>query len=213
MQNLHFYVEYGAMGFEIFLRNPYKKYKRSFYMPKFTVKVIVASGIGAALFFVVGRFASIPSPVPNTFISLQYAILGLFAVLFGPIAGILVGFVGHALIDFTGPWGLWWSWIIASGFVGLILGFSYRTINIESGKFGKAQIIKFNVAQVIAHLIAWLAIAPTLDILIYAEPANKVFTQGAFAAGSNIVTTGIVGTLLLIAYAKTVVEKGSLKRE
>ena len=35
-------------------------------MKKFSVKTIVAIGIGAALFFVLGRFVAIPSPVPNT---------------------------------------------------------------------------------------------------------------------------------------------------
>ncbi|WP_414601265.1 ECF transporter S component, partial [Gemmiger sp.] len=38
------------------------------------IKTVVAVGIGAALFFVLGRFVAIPSPVPNTNISLQYAV-------------------------------------------------------------------------------------------------------------------------------------------
>ena len=44
-----------------------------------SIKTVVAIGIGAALFFVLGRFVAIPSPVPNTNISLQYAVLGLLA--------------------------------------------------------------------------------------------------------------------------------------
>lgn len=40
-------------------------------MKKVSVKTIVAIGIGAALFFVLGRFVAIPSPVPNTSISVQ----------------------------------------------------------------------------------------------------------------------------------------------
>lgn len=36
-----------------------------------SIKTVVAIGIGAALFFVLGRFVAIPSPVPNTNISLQ----------------------------------------------------------------------------------------------------------------------------------------------
>ena len=44
-------------------------------MKKFSVKTIVAIGIGAALFFVLGRFVAIPSPVPNTSISVQYGLL------------------------------------------------------------------------------------------------------------------------------------------
>ena len=34
-----------------------------------SIKTVVAVGIGAALFFVLGRFVAIPSPVPNTNIS------------------------------------------------------------------------------------------------------------------------------------------------
>ena len=44
-------------------------------------KTFVAVGIGAALFFVLGRFVAIPSPVPNTNISLQYAVLALLAAM------------------------------------------------------------------------------------------------------------------------------------
>ena len=41
--------------------------------------------------------------------------------------------------------------------------------------------IIFNIYQVIGNAIAWFVIAPSLDILIYAEPANKVYVQGAVA--------------------------------
>ena len=74
-------------------------------MKKTPVTTIVAIGIGAALFFVLGRFVSIPSPVPNTNISIQYGLLAFMAVLFGPVAGLLIGFIGHALIDFSYGWG------------------------------------------------------------------------------------------------------------
>ena len=60
------------------------------------IKTFVAIGIGAALFFVLGRFVAIPSPVPNTNISLQYAVLGLLAAMYGPVAGGLVE-LGHRL--------------------------------------------------------------------------------------------------------------------
>lgn len=38
---------------------------------KNSVKTVVAVAIGAALFFVLGRFVAIPSGIPNTNISLQ----------------------------------------------------------------------------------------------------------------------------------------------
>lgn len=44
-----------------------------------------------------------PSGIPNTNISLQYAVLGLLAAMYGPVAGGLIGFIGHTLIDLS--WG------------------------------------------------------------------------------------------------------------
>lgn len=52
-------------------------------MKNTSIKTVVAIGIGAALFFVLGRFVAIPSGVPNTNISLQYAVLGLLAAMYG----------------------------------------------------------------------------------------------------------------------------------
>lgn len=177
------------------------------------VKTIVATAIGAALFFVLGRFVAIPSPVPNTNISVQYGVLAFIAALFGPVAGILAGLIGHFFIDFSQPWGIWWSWIIASGFFGLIMGIISFRLKLDDGEFGVKSIILFNLSQIVAHAIAWIVIAPILDIRIYAEAANKVFTQGAVGALANIVTTAIVGTLLCIAYTTAIPKKGSLKEE
>lgn len=179
-------------------------------MKKLSVKSVVAIGIGAALFFVLGKI-SIPTPVPNTYISLQYAVEAVFATLFGPIAGLLIGFIGHTLVDAT-SYGPWWSWIIASAFVGLVIGLVTMKLDVNEG-IDKKKIIQFNVAQIIAHLLAWGLVAPVLDILIYSEPIEKLFAQGLMAGVANIITTGIVGTLLLVAYAKTVVKRGSLNKE
>ena len=177
------------------------------------VKTIVAVGIGAALFFVLGRFVAIPSPVPNTNISTQYGLLAFMAVMFGPVAGALIGFIGHTLIDFSYGWGIWWSWVIASACFGVIAGLAANRLRIEDGEFGTKGIITFNVFQVIGHVIAWGVIAPVLDILMYKEPANKVFMQGLVGGAANIVTTAIIGTLLCVAYAASRPKKGSLSRE
>ena len=170
-------------------------------MKKLSVKTVVAIGIGAALFFVLGKI-SIPTPVPNTYISLQYAVQAVFATLFGPIAGLLIGFIGHTLIDATN-YGPWWSWIIASAFAGLVIGLVTMKLDINEGLDTK-KIVQFNVAQVIAHLLSWGLVA---------EPLEKLFAQGLMAGVANMLTTGIVGSLLLVAYAKTVVKKGSLSKE
>lgn len=180
----------------------------------FSVKTLVAVGIGAAVFVVLGRFAVIPTPIPNTVISTQYAFLSLMAMVFGPLAGTLIAFIGHTLIDLTGYGTPWWSWIIASTVCGFIMGLLMKRLNVNSGEFGKKEIISFNIAQVAAHAVSWLLIAPGLDVLIYAEPAAKVFiAQGIGSFLANAVTTGVIGTILALAYAKTRTKKGSLTRE
>ena len=182
-------------------------------MKKNSIKTVVAVGIGAALFFVLGRFVNIPSGIPNTNISVQYAILGMLAAMYGPVAGALIGFIGHTLIDLSWGGAPWWSWVLASTAVGAFVGFMGKRIPLAEGTFGKKEIVTFAVINVIANVVAWLVIAPVLDIVIYAEPAAKVFAQGAMAAVANSVTAVILGALLCAAYSKTIAGKGSLDAE
>ena len=182
-------------------------------MKKFSVKTIVAIGIGAALFFVLGKFVAIPSPVPNTSVTTQYGLLAFMAVVFGPVAGALIGFIGHMLIDFAAGWGIWWSWVIASGVYGLLVGAAAKAMKIDGTQMGKANLIKFNIIQFAAHLICWMAVAPVLDVYMMGEPWDKLIAQGLMAGLGNSVTTAIVGSLLCVAYAATKTKAGSLSKE
>ena len=105
----------------------------------------------------------------------------------------------------------WWSWVVCSGLIGFIMDGLVK-INLSSGQFSFKNIVFFNVAQVIGNIVCWAIIAPILDILIYSEPANKVFTQGILSATLDIIAVGIIGTILLKAYAATQIKKGSLKK-
>lgn len=180
---------------------------------KLSIKTIVAIGIGAAVFIILGRFGSIPSGIPDTNIETTYAFLSLMSVIFGPIAGLVIGLVGHTLKDAIFYGSPWFSWVISSGVFGFLVGLAGKKINISEGEFGVKQIIIFNVTQVISNVIAWFVLAPILDMVIYAEPASKVFVQGAIAGISNAITVGVIGTLLLFAYAKTRTKTGSLQKE
>lgn len=173
------------------------------------VTQVVAIGIGAALFFVLGRFVAIPTPIPNTSINIQYAILAVFAVLYGPLVGALAGFIGHLLIDVTG-YGVWISWELASGIFGLVVGVLLLRNAIADGEFGKGLALRFTGAVVLANLLAWLVIAPLGDVVFYSEPANKVWAQGALAFVSNSVTAVVLGLLVLSLYARTRTRTGSL---
>lgn len=186
-------------------------------MKKSPIVTVVAIGIGAALFFVLGRFVAIPSPVPNTNIALQYGLLAFMTALFGPLAGTLIALIGHTLIDFSYGWGIWWSWVIASGVFGLLFGLLAKAFGVSKalgeGQFAGREAARFNLAHLLAHLVAWGLVAPTLDVLMFAEPANKVYLQCLVGGLANIVTTAIIGTLLCYAYAAAKPKKGSLKEE
>lgn len=180
---------------------------------KLAIKIIVAIGIGSAVFMILGRFGSIPTGIPNTNLETSYAFLALMSVIFGPLAGASIGFIGHTLKDLMMSGSPWFSWIIASSVTGFVIGISKRRIGISEGEFNKKQMIYFNIYQVIANVLAWFIVAPTLDIVIYSEPLNKLYLQGAVAGISNIIIVGILGSTLLYTYAKTRVKKGSLSKD
>ena len=158
-------------------------------------------------------YVKIPTGIPETQIQSAYGIGGFFAAMFGPIAGFLIAFIGHALSDIVQYGSAWWSWVIASGVAGLIMGFAFTKLKVEEGIFGVKDVIIYNVAQIVANVVAWVVVAPVLDIVIYSEPVELVFTQGVVAAISNAVSAGVIGSLLLFLYSKTRAKKGSLTKE
>lgn len=179
----------------------------------FNTKTLVGTALGAALFTVLFMFVKIPTGIPETQIQSAYGVGGFFAALFGPLAGFLVAFIGHALSDIVQYGSAWWSWVIASGVYGLLLGLSAKVLKMDEAQMGKKGLIKFNIAQVIGHIVCWGAVAPILDILIYNEPLEKLFSQGLMAGIGNSVTTAIIGSLLCVAYAATKTKAGSLTKE
>ena len=180
---------------------------------EFKTKTIVATGIGAALFTLLFMYVKVPTGIPETDVQTAYGVGAFFAAMFGPIAGFLIAFIGHAISDAVQYGSPWWSWVVASGVACGIVGLVYPRLKVDEGEFGKKDILLFNLFQIAANVIAWIIIAPLLDIIVYGEPANLVFTQGAVAALSNAVSMGVIGTLLLYLYSRTRSGKGTLSKE
>ena len=153
---------------------------------------------GSLLFFLLGRFAVIPSPVPTVNLCVQYGLLAFWAVAFGPVAGALSGLLGHIAIDLTfGE--LCWSWILATAAFGALTGVLANVTRIRLRGLTREDLIRFNLIQIGVHVVCWAGIAPVLEIVLYNESMDLIFAQGLTAAIANTITTALVGSGLLLA--------------
>ena len=180
---------------------------------KFGIKEVVATGIGTALFVVLTEVQIPLMVVPNTALQPRMAILAFLSAVFGPIVGAVVGLLGHALGDALFYGSVWWSWVFPEAVVGIAIGFFAGKFAVKEGGFDTNSLIWFNIVQIIANAIAWVLIAPLLDIFVYAEPSNKVFAQGALACLGNVIIIGILGSILLLAYSRIAGKSSSLSKE
>lgn len=181
---------------------------------KLGIKEVVALGIGTALFVVLTTVQIPLLFVPNTSLQPRMAILAFFAAIYGPIVGGVIGLLGHALGDALFYGSVWWSWVFPEAVIGIAIGVFAKKFAVKEGGFvNKKNIVLFNIVQVIANAVAWIGVAPVLDILIYAEPSDKVFIQGVFAFIGNIIVVGVLGTILMVAYSKIGVKSSDLKME
>ena len=170
-------------------------------MFRFSVKHIFAVIIGVPIFFLLSRFLSIPL-YENAMLTLAYAFLGFFAVIYGPVVGFTVGFIGYILYNFTLFLPLSWSWIFLSAFVGFTTGVIFKPRFIEAGIFNKENIIRFITGSLIIHAGVWFIIAPILDIAFYDFSVKIAFLQGLIAGFCNFGLTAVIGTVLIYGYAK-----------
>lgn len=165
-----------------------------------TVKRIGTIAAGSVLFFLLGRYVTIPSPIPTVNICVQYGLLAFLAVVCGPLTGSITGLIGHILIDLSGGQ-MFWSWIIATTAFGGLLGVLANVTRLDPAHRDREMLVHFNLCQVATHVVCWAGIAPVLDILFYNENMDTIFAEGLTAALSNAVTTAIVGSSMLAIYA------------
>lgn len=159
---------------------------------------VVAIGIGAALY---GVISMIYIPIgPNTSFRLAIAILVIFGALYGPTVGFLVGFIGHALNDAI-MWGsVWWSWVFLSAVIGLFAGLIQFQEGFDAlgGKIDKSHIIKMYIYGLVG-ILAGSLVAYLGDVVLYGEPADKVWLQIILASISNFAVIAVLGIPAVIA--------------
>ena len=158
----------------------------------FTVRQITLYAAGIALFVVVG--CMIPIPIPNTsaHIDLGYTIMAIYAYLFGPIAGLLVGGFGRFLEDMI----LFGSigspgWLIASFSMGFLLGLIFRYT-----KQMKNQTVATTLAvlgTLIVNAVFLIGFAPFISSLWNGVPYVAKLPSGISAFATNSVAIAVLG--------------------
>lgn len=176
------------------------------------IYLMVITALGISMFFVIGKFLAIPTPIPNFSLFLQYALLIVFSFYFGPVVGFSIGFLGHFLIDLLSGYGLWFSWIVSSGVFGLLTGLTSLIINKWSNPYKVTRMLLFVLFTIVSGAICWVLIAPLGDLLFYQEPYNVVVLEGTVAFGTNIASALLIGLPIIygVKYAHmpyTVVKK------
>jgi energy-coupling factor transport system substrate-specific component len=180
--------------------------------------LMIITALGIAMFFVIGKFVAIPTPIPNFALFLQYSVLVVFSFYFGPIVGFSIGFLGHLLIDLFSGYGIWIFWIIGSGLFGLFVGLGSFIINRRSSPFKVTKILLLCLFAIVGGAICWVLIAPIGDMIFYQEPFNVVLIEGLVAFGTNELSALAIGLPLVFALKKvripyTIVNKEENKVE
>ena len=167
-----------------------------------STKTVVAIGIGAALY---AALSAIAVPVgPNTSFRIAIALLPIFGAFFGPAAGFLIGFIGHALNDAFMYGGVWWSWVFLSAMMGLFGGFVCfdKKFDPMNGICTKVHIGMMYLWAIVGMLVGSV-IAYCGDVYLYGEPAEKLFVQISLANVSNLVVIAVIGIPAVILIAKS----------
>ncbi|MGF1793127.1 ECF-type riboflavin transporter substrate-binding protein [Photobacterium profundum] len=177
-----------------------------------SAKTVVLIAIGAALYGI-GGLPMFGIPVfANTTLKPAMAVLALFSVLFGPLVGFLVGFIGHWVTDMFAGWGVWLTWVLGSGLVGLIIGFYPKITRgrLEMGEFTKFDFSLFVFLAFLGNVIGY-GCSAYLDSVLYAEPFTKVMAQLTIIAAGNTLLIAIVGHYILTSMAKRKQQSYNLK--
>ena len=171
---------------------------------KIGIKEIVVVLIGSALFFSFTVFSVPYDIIPSTSIEIRAAVLSFVAAVYGPVAGLLTGILGHCLGDVLFYENISISWTIAEGIFGFILGWFFDTFHISDGRFGIKELINFNLTQIMANAIAWIVVAPALDLIFVGESIQKAVTQGFFAFFSDTLIIAFVDSIVFLILSKLI---------
>lgn len=174
---------------------------------RFGTKEVVYAAIGAALYAVV-TWAFNVWQIPgagNVGIRPAVVIPMFFGIAFGPIVGLITGFVGNILADLLSGYGFWIWWDLGNGIMGLIPGlFSVLITDFKGGR----SILLAEISVVLGVLLG-MGVAAISEMWVSGADMNTVIFANFLPAFITNVLWGLVLLpLLMVAYSAIVTQSG-----
>lgn len=123
-------------------------------------------------------------------------------IIFGPLAGFVVGFVGNVLSDFFSLGGVFWNWEIGNGLLGAIPGVAYFVM--KRTDWMKARGLATAAVLAVVASVVGIGFATATDYIfqIGFASAESALADFFMFAASYAVNGAIFTPILLYAYAK-----------
>ncbi len=167
-------------------------------MKRTTLIYIIGMVLGTALFTVLALFVNLPLGFAGLRAPFEFGILAAFAAVFGPAPGMVIGFLGGLLAGiFRGE--LWWSEVLATMFMGTMIGFCQRMLSIGDGGFEPRGLITYAGFTAAASVLCWVLLCPALDLFLYHLDFGSTFVLWALCGAAVLLTALVVGGLLCLA--------------
>lgn len=167
-------------------------------VPKFRLRLpwrfLAVTAAGALLYFSLGNLIHLPAIFGFSF-RFEFALLGMLAVVYGPITGLCVAVLGELLLAAAGG-GFWWSVIAASAFVGFGTGVACNGRFRRDGGFSGRVLGLYIIGGLVVHAIAWVVVCPALDLLFYRESLDNLLQRGMAQTIANLLVALVPGSLV-----------------
>jgi energy-coupling factor transport system substrate-specific component len=174
---------------------------------KFGTREVVYSAIGAALYAVLAiatNWLQIPS-AGNVSFRPAVAIPMFFGVVFGPLVGLIAGFLGNIISDLVAGYGFWFWWDLGNGLMGLIPGLIFLSITDYKSM---QSILKAELFVVIGVLVG-MGVASISEMWVSGADINTVIVGNFIPAViPNLINGLVLVPILMVAYDAIVKRSG-----
>ena len=179
---------------------------------KFSLKSAVIIVVSGLIYTLLEDHVGINTAFEHIQITTSYAFLTVISVIFGPVAGGLAALLGTGLV-FATEWYLDVPLWIVNVVLCVLVGRFTRDIDIHNGFFEKNDIVRFNLVQGFAHFFCWLLLKPALTSIMNREAFFPLMKTGLWDYLSYAFSSMLLGTLLLLIYARSQVNASNFYRK